>query len=100
MTMVARASMARIARTTPMPTPPTPKADFIARPTGVRRSFVNWPRHHGEPAWAGGGRYRYALQFHRGVPRLGENARSKDGGDDCSEFERHIVSFDLGQWLG
>ena len=36
------------------------------------------PRHHGEPAWAGGGRHGHARQWHRRAPRLGDHAQDQE----------------------
>ena len=36
------------------------------------------PRHHGEPAWAGGGRYGHARQWHRRTPSLGDHAQGQE----------------------
>ena len=55
-TMMAPTSTARSARTTLMRVPATRTAGFIARRSDGRPSFAIWPRHHGEPACAGGGR--------------------------------------------
>ena len=45
------------------------------RPGG--EALLYGPRHHGEPAWAGGGRHGYARQRHRRAPRFGEYAQGQ-----------------------
>jgi len=35
------------------------------------------PRHHGEPAWAGGGRQGHACQWHRRTPGFGDHAEAR-----------------------
>src|SRR5579863_2486318 len=49
------ASMARSARTTPMPVPATPTAGFTAKPPGGRRSFAIWAT----PPWRTGMGWRW-----------------------------------------
>src|SRR5271166_6206919 len=43
-------------------------------------AILHGPRHHGEPAWAGGGRHCYARQRHRRASRRGEDAQNQGQG--------------------
>ena len=45
------------------------------RPGG--KALLHGPRHHGEPAWAGGGRHGHASQWHRRAPRRGDHAQGQ-----------------------
>ena len=45
-----------------------PTADFTARPPGGSKALLHGPCHHGEPAWAGGGRHGHACQRHCRAP--------------------------------
>ena len=52
-----------------------------ALPQGRRaggEALLYGPRHHGEPAWAGGGRHGHARQWHRRTPRFGDHAEGQD----------------------
>ena len=42
------------------------------------KALLYGPRHHGEPAWAGGGRHGHARQWQRRAPRLGDHAQSQE----------------------
>jgi len=42
------------------------------------KTLLYGPRHHGEPAWAGGGRHGHASQWHRRAPRLRDHAQGQE----------------------
>ncbi len=51
-----------------------------ALPQGSRaggEALLYGPRHHGEPAWAGGGRIGHARQWHCRTPSLGDHAEGQ-----------------------
>ena len=41
------------------------------------QALLYGPRHHGEPAWAGGGRQGHACQWHRRTPGFGDHAEGE-----------------------
>jgi hypothetical protein len=41
------------------------------------KALLHGPRHHGEPAWAGGGRHGHPRHRHCGAPRFGEVGEDK-----------------------
>lgn len=51
-----------------MPAPATRTAAFIPGRSDGGQALLYWPRHHGEPAWAGCGRQGHAWQWYRRTP--------------------------------
>ena len=75
--MTAPTSTARSARMTLMRAPATRTAGFIARQPDGGQALLYGPRHHGEPAWACGGRQDHACQWHRRTPGFGDHAEGE-----------------------
>ena len=57
-----------------------PDCRLPARPPGGSKALLHGPRHHGEPAWAGGGRHGHARQRHCRAPRFADHAQGQSQG--------------------